>query len=167
MARPPLPINIKGHGRLKGSTIEFINYTIIFLPFFPFTFPTHVLFLYYLYGMRGRPSWPPEPRTTQGAPALTGPSRAGIRWFLAGQPGNPGLTAPPTRSNRPTQRCGKEHLRLLVGPEKCDGVVVEPHGSSNADARSVNIARDPDIWLDALVSKTHCFRSCSPKESND
>jgi hypothetical protein len=32
----------------------------------------HVLFLYYLRGMRGRPSWPAEPRTTQDAPAPTG-----------------------------------------------------------------------------------------------
>jgi hypothetical protein len=47
-----------------------------------------------------------------------GPSQAGVRWFLAGEPGGPGLTAPPTRSDRPTWRHCKEILRVLVGSGK-------------------------------------------------
>jgi hypothetical protein len=45
-----------------------------------------------------------------------GPSQAGIRWFLANKPGDPGLTAPPTLTqfDRPT-RCGEELLRVLIG----------------------------------------------------
>jgi hypothetical protein len=69
-------VNIKGHGRLKGSIIESIKlvFFIIFTFSFLFTllFQPHVPFIYYLYGMRGHSSWPTEPRTTQGAPALTG-----------------------------------------------------------------------------------------------
>jgi hypothetical protein len=89
-ARPPLPVNIKGQGRLKEdhpqsnlSNLFFIGFTFSFL--FTLLFQPHVLFLYYLRGMRGRPSWPAEPWTTQGVPALTGslpggPSLVSRRW---------------------------------------------------------------------------------------
>jgi hypothetical protein len=76
-AGPPLSVNIKVHGRLKEdhpqsnlSNLSFIEFTFLFL--FTLLFQPHVLFLYYLCGMRGRPSWLAKPRTTQGAPAPTG-----------------------------------------------------------------------------------------------
>jgi hypothetical protein len=62
---------------------------------FTLLFQPYVLFLYYIHDMRGRPRWPAESRTTQGAPAPTGSLPSGcVLWFLAGEPGDPGLTAP-------------------------------------------------------------------------
>jgi hypothetical protein len=116
-ARPPLPINIKGHGRLKDpqsnlSNLSFIVFTFPFL--FTLLFQPHVLFLYYLRGMRWRPSWPAEPRTNQGAPAPTG-SLPGGRSLVSRR-----WTRRP-RSNRPWQAVWPPYVEALQGapPRAC------------------------------------------------
>jgi hypothetical protein len=55
--RPPLPINITCHGRLKGYPQSNLPITLLsFYLSFPLIFQPHVLFLYYLHDMRGCPS---------------------------------------------------------------------------------------------------------------
>jgi hypothetical protein len=71
--------------------------------------------------MRRRPSWPAEPRTTQGVPAPTGSlPGAGVHWSLAGESGDPGLTALRRGAARSSSAClltpeRRQHL-VLVRP---------------------------------------------------
>jgi hypothetical protein len=65
------PYKYKGPWPIEGDVSQ-MDLSITHLSFylsFPLLFQPHILFLYYLRGMRGRPSWLAEPRTTKGAPA--------------------------------------------------------------------------------------------------
>jgi hypothetical protein len=121
-ARPPLPINIKGHGRLKDYpqsnllNLSFIVFTFSFsLPYFSnpmcCSSTTSAAWEGVLAGL-------PSLGQTKVRLPRRGPSRVSVRWSLAGEPGDPGLTAPPMWSDRPTWRRCKELLNVLVGSEK-------------------------------------------------
>ena len=66
---PPHPINMKGYNQLRVSNRSNTNF---FFHFYLFFSNLNTLFFSRLHGVWVRPSWPAEPRTTQGALALTG-----------------------------------------------------------------------------------------------
>jgi hypothetical protein len=118
-ARPPLPINIKGNGRLKGYHNRI--YPCRIYPF-PLLFQPHV------YSSTTSAAWEDIlaslPSLGQPKVRLTrrGPSRVGVRWFLAGEPGDPGLTTPDVVWP-PYVEALQGALHVLVGSEKVSTVV--------------------------------------------
>jgi len=99
--RPPQPINIKGHSRLRISNRSKTYFLPFYLFSFALTFPIYyLLFLFRLYVDWGRSRWSADPRTTLRVPArrvLPGERSVVRRWFTLA---NTGLTGPYHRSNR-------------------------------------------------------------------
>jgi hypothetical protein len=100
-ARPPHPINIKGHGRLRDP-IDKINLLLYFYLFLlPYTFPIYyLLFLLRLYVDRGRSRWPCRPQ----------PYVRRLDWILSGDVRRSSAGSPRQRSNlwpSPVWPCAK------------------------------------------------------------
>jgi hypothetical protein len=121
-ARPPLPINIKGHGRLKGYHNRiYQTYLLSYLHFrssLPyFSNPTMMFFLH-LHDVWRCPSWPAEPRTTLRAPPRRDPARATSVGLLPDLPGDTGLTGDPYRSDRYSVEALQGAPLRACGPRK-------------------------------------------------
>ena len=128
-ARPLLPINIKGHGRLRYPIdqihLPFIILSLLLsLSYFSNPICCSSFISATSKGILGGLPILEQPYVHQLRRSL---SRAGIRRSTA-EIQQPSLTAPLTRSDRPAQRSYIELLRTPVGQEKAPTDLVTPLG---------------------------------------
>jgi len=132
--RSSLPINIKGYDRLRVPNR--IYQTLLYFYLF---FQHYVMFVSRLHSVRGRPSWPAEPRATQGALALMGSLPGERSLDLRRAPRRNRSDRPPNQSDRISRRRCKEHrcvlhiqVRSCVGPESTSTYFGNSAGDSPA-----------------------------------